>query len=109
MCFHDKPAEIGQHFSHNRDPIAQFSVGHLEALTSLFHIAASLNIKEVNIIVFADNAGAVISLAKQCSSDPSLAAVAHLTWKSLSARGVTAWFAYVNARRNPADDASRLD
>jgi len=106
---HDKKAEFGQFFSYDKKLIKEFNIAHLEALTPLLHIAGATHLRDLNMIIFVDNAGAVISLAKQCSNDPALAAIVNLTWQTLADRNLSVWFAYINTKRNPADEASRLD
>ena len=106
---HDKKAEFGQFFSYEKDLIKEFNIAHLEALTPLLHIAGATHLKDLNLIIFVDNAGAVLSLAKQCSNDPALAAIVNLTWRIIADRNLSVWFAYINTKRNPADEASRLD
>ena len=78
-------------------------------MTPLMHIAGSKTLSNINLIIFVDNAGAVLALAKQCSKDASLAAIVSMTWSILAKRNINVWFSYVNTKRNPSDEASRLD
>ena len=106
---HDGSAEYGQFSSYDIALVEEFSILHLEALTPLLHIAGSKSLSNVNLIIFVDNAGAVLALAKQCSKDASLAAIVSMTWSTLARKNINVWFSYINTKRNPSDEASRLD
>ena len=106
---HDGSAEYGQFSSYDNALIKEFSILHLEAMTPLMHIAGSKTLSNINLIIFVDNAGAVLALSKQCSKDASLAAIVSMTWSILAKRNINVWFSYVNTKRNPSDEASRLD
>ena len=106
---YDGSAEYGQFSSYDIALIKEFSILHLEALTPLMHIAGSKSLSNINLIIFVDNAGAVLALAKQCSKDASLAAIVSMTWSILAKNNINVWFSYINTNRNPSDEASRLD